>query len=340
VAASRDGMGRDTVGIIGRSPYFAVRYHHPGFGKEYLFDGDPRLLEKEGGEALTRKLRLITTRNRITHEILNAVFMRQRDYFHSGNPLDLKPLSRAELALAIRARNGADPVIDVSRISRLISGKTIVVPSVGEKPLRFFFPTGRDIHRRAIRALMDEERKELASGNIKRPLNDGEIRDRLKQRHDLAITRRQVGFCRKELGIPNLYRREKGGDYSSERGRFSTACRLDAASVKKNAPAKPGIYELSLAGAQIEYPGGADSVFYIGSSKNIRKRINEHLKPHNKNGGIRGYLEKYDCLFRYIVLETDWLKEEKMLYDLFAADFGASPRCNRVSPWGGGKVQS
>jgi len=158
VAASRDGMGRDTVGIIGRSPYFAVRYHHPGFGKEYLFDGDPRLLEKEGGEALTRKLRLITTRNRITHEILNAVFMRQRDYFHSGNPLDLKPLSRAELALAIRARNGADPVIDVSRISRLISGKTIVVPSVGEKPLRFFFPTGRDIHRRAIRALMDEER--------------------------------------------------------------------------------------------------------------------------------------------------------------------------------------
>ena len=155
-----------------------------------------------------RKLRLITARNRITHEILNAVFMRQRDYFHSGSPLDLKPLSRAELALTIRAGNGADPVIDASRISRLIDGKTVVVPSGGEKPLKFFFPTGRDIHRRAISALMDEERQELASGKTERPLNDGEIRDRLKERHGLAITRRQAGFCRQELGIPNLYRRK------------------------------------------------------------------------------------------------------------------------------------
>ncbi|MBW2596312.1 MAG: GIY-YIG nuclease family protein [Deltaproteobacteria bacterium] len=263
---------------------------------------------------------------------MRAVFMRQRDYFHSGNPPDLKPLSRAELAMTIRAGNVADPVIDASRISRLINGKTIVVPSVGEKSLRFFFPTGRDIHRHAISELMDEERKELAAGKLKRPFNDKEIRNGLKERHGLAITRRQVGFCRKELGIPNLYLRGRGGNYSSEQRRFSMACRLDTDSVGKNAPSAPGVYELSLTGVQIKYPGGADSVFYIGSAKNIRKRMKEHLKPYNKNGGIREYLEKYDCFFKYIVLETDWLKEEKRLYDLFAADFGAPPRCNRVSP--------
>ena len=279
-----------------------------------------------------RKLRLITARNRITHEVLNAVFMRQMDYFYSGSPLDLKPLSRAELGLTKRASNGAEPVIDASRISRLIDGKTVVIPSVGEKPLKFFFPTGRDIHRHAIRALMEEERKELASGKIERPLNDGEVRDKLRQRHGLAITRRQVGFCRKELGIPSLYLRGRGGDYSSEQRRFSAACRLDTDSVKKNAPSAPGVYELSLAGVQTEYPGGADSVFYIGSSKNIRKRMKEHLRPHNKNGGIREYLKKYDCLFRYIVLEANWQEEEKRLYDLFAAGFGVPPRCNRVSP--------
>jgi len=233
-AASCDGMSHDAVGIIGYAPCFTIRYRHPGFGKEYLFNGDPSLFEK--GEALMRKLRLITARNRITHEILNAVFMRQGDYFHSGSPLDLKPLSRAELALTIRAHNGADPVIDASRISRLIDGKTVVVPSDGEKPLKFFFPTGRDIHRRAINALMDEERQELASGKTERPLNDGEIRDRLKERHGLAITRRQVGFCRQGLGIPNLHRRGGGGGYSSERCRFFAACRLDTDSVKKNAP--------------------------------------------------------------------------------------------------------
>lgn len=331
-------MSHDAVGIIGHAPYFTIRYRHPGFGKEYLFNGDPSLFEK--GEALMRKLRIITARNRITHEILNAVFVRQRDYFHSGSPLDLKPLSRAELALAIRAGNGADPVIDASRISRLIDGKTVVVPSGGEKPLKFFFPTDRNIHRRAINALMDEERQELASGKIERPLNDGEIRDRLKERHGLAITRRQAGFCRQELGIPNLYQRKGGGGYSSEARRFSAACRLDTDSVKKNAPSAPGVYELSLVDAHIEYPNGADSVFYIGSAGNIRKRMKEHLKLYNKNGGIREYLEKYDCFFRYIILETNWQEEEKKLYDLFAADFGAPPRCNRASPRGGGKEHS
>jgi len=336
-AASCDGMSRNAVGIIGRAPHFTIRYRHPGFGKEYLFDGDPCLLEKAGGVALMRKLRLITARNRITHEVLNAVFMRQMDYFYSGSPLDLKPLSRAELGLTKRASNGAEPVIDASRISRLIDGKTVVIPSVGEKPLKFFFPTGRDIHRHAIRALMEEERKELASGKIERPLNDREIRDKLRQRHGLAITRRQVGFCRQELGIPSLYRRDKDGGYSAERRRFSTACRLDTDSVKKNAPSAPGVYELSLAGIQTEYPDGADSVFYIGSAGNIRKRMKEHLKSYNKNGGIRGCLEKYDCLFRYTVLEANWQEEEKKLYDLFAADFGAPPRCNRASPWGGGR---
>jgi len=333
-AASCDGMSHDAVGIIGYAPCFTIRYRHPGFGKEYLFNGDPSLFEK--GEALMRKLRLITARNRITHEILNAVFMRQGDYFHSGSPLDLKPLSRAELALTIRAHNGADPVIDASRISRLIDGKTVVVPSDGEKPLKFFFPTGRDIHRRAINALMDEERQELASGKTERPLNDGEIRDRLKERHGLAITRRQVGFCRQGLGIPNLHRRGGGGGYSSERCRFFAACRLDTDSVKKNAPSAPGVYELSLVDARIEYPNGADSVFYIGSAGNIRKRLKEHLKPYNKNGGIRRYVEENDCLFRYIALEANWQEEEKKLYDLFAANFGAPPRCNRASPRGAG----
>jgi hypothetical protein len=97
---------------------------------------------------------------------------------------------------------------------------------------------------------------------------------------------------------------------------------------------------LSLVDARIEYPNGADSVFYIGSAGNIGKRLKEHLKPYNKNGGIREYLGKYDCFFKYIVLEAGWQKEEKKLYDLFAVDFGAPPRCNMASPQGGGKAQS
>ena len=329
---SRDGMSRDAVGIIEHSPYFAICYRHPGFGKEYLLNGDPRLLEKEGNEALTRKLRLITTRNRITHEVINGILRLQRGFFCSGNPLDLKPLTLTSLSRIISTSQKGDPAIDHSRISRLVNGKSIITPSGRERPLRFFFPVMRDIHRRFVSKIVNEERRSLVSGEIKRPFSDKEIRDRLRHEHDLAITRRQVAFCRRETGIPNLYQRAKNNRYPPEWARFSAFYSLRAACVRESAPAGPGIYELGLKRPEIQYPQGFSHLFYIGSARNIRGRLKEHLRPGARNGGIRKQLKEHECFFRHSLFNDNWHEKEKRLYRLFVVIFGASPLCNKISP--------
>jgi len=352
VAANPDRMNGRTIGLIRHAPHaasskdgrdFTVHYRHPGFGMEYLLNGKPCLPMGKEFETLTRRLRLITTRNRITHEVIYGVLSHQRDYFFSGNPLDLRPLSLTYFSRIIRASQGADTLIDPSRISRLINGRSIIVPSGKERPLKFLFPTGRDIHKHFIIRILSEERVRLnsapnplqeagRSGKTERPFSDEEIREKLIRKHGLSITRRQVAFCRQEMGVPNLYQRYNNHRYPPGWATFSAAYPLCAACVQKNAPAGPGIYELALKRAEIEYPQGTSHLFYIGSAKNIRERLKEHLRAGTKNGGIKKQLKEHECSFRFSRIENDWHEKEKELYRSFVEHFGASPLCNKISP--------
>jgi len=75
------------------------------------------------------------------------------------------------------------------------------------------------------------------------------------------------------------------------------------------------------------------AVFYIGSAKDIRKRLKGHL-GQNRNSGIKEALKDYNCFYRYVLFQKDWRKEEKRLYDLFVQTYGRGPRCNMVNPGG------
>jgi len=336
-----DKMPSHAIGVIRQVPRpecgkhdhdFVVCYRHPGFGREYLFNGAAHLSGNGRAEVLARKLRLITARNRITHEVINGILRFQRGFFCSGNPLDLKPLTLTSLSRIISTSQNGDPVIDHSRISRLVNGKSIITLSGRERPLRFFFPVMRDIHRRFVCKVVIEERRSLVSGEIKRPFSDEEIKEKLIREYNLTITRRQVAFCRQETGIPNLYQRARNNRYPPEWARFSALYPLSAACVRENAPAGPGIYELGIKRAEIEYPQGISHLFYIGSARNIRERLKEHLRPGARNGGIKKYLKEHACFFRHILFNNNWREKEKRLYRSFMAIFGASPVCNKISP--------
>lgn len=74
------------------------------------------------------------------------------------------------------------------------------------------------------------------------------------------------------------------------------------------------------------------SSIYIGSTRNIKKRLREHLGENSKNGRIRAFLKKHGCSFRYILFKKDWHEEEKRLYRLFMDTYGSPPKCNRGRP--------
>ncbi|MFW0860408.1 MAG: hypothetical protein AAGB97_09755, partial [Dehalococcoidia bacterium] len=94
----------------------------------------------------------------------------------------------------------------------------------------------------------------------------------------------------------------------------------------------PGVYELRLDNAKIDYPNGSCEILYIGSGRNLRKRLLSHLSPNTKNGDIKRFVREKSCVFRYLQVPNGWDREEESLYDLFVRTFGDSPLCNHVSP--------
>ncbi|RLC63692.1 MAG: hypothetical protein DRI01_04760 [Chloroflexi bacterium] len=330
---------------IGGGASFPIYYTAREFSVEYQIN-DEKLArhqndrklpaeERKNIDRLLNKLRRINTRNLIVHMILKGIVEHQRDYFASNNELNIKPLARAELARFISdSRDGSrslDFAIDVSRVSRATRELSLITPKGDEVPLRILFASRKDMAKRCIRAILNQEKKDIGSGRVAKAYTDEELVDKMNEEYGLSITRREVAYCRKELGILPYFERN-GYVYHTLAANFSRMYPFTARSVESNAPVSSGIYQLCLDAGGIDYPTGCCQTFYIGSAKNLRKRLLSHLSSSSKNGGIKKFMEERSCVFRYLRVPRRWAHEEKRFYNLFVATYGDSPVCNRISP--------
>jgi len=270
----------------------------------------------------------------------------QRDYFESNNEteteneldLKLKPLQMAKLARALsnsdckESNHSHSFVIDTSRISRVTRGLSIITPQGNEVSLKSLFTTRRDIVKRRIKAILNREKEDIRNGRVKKPYTDEEISCKLNDEYDLPITKREVAYCRKDMGILPYSKRVNNYGYPPLLANYSKIYPFTSSSVKNNAPTRPGVYELRLDDDMMEYPQGCSQTFYIGSAKNLRKRLLYHLSQSSKNGGIKRFVTEESCVFRYVQVLKGWVREEKNFYNLFITTFGDSPVCNHVSP--------
>jgi len=331
---------------------FYMSYRHVGLASEYVIDeekmrrwGRSQALSSEDEDqiqALRRQLRLINTRNRLTHMILMGIAEHQRDYLTSGDALHLRPLSQVALAEWIRSEAQSDSrflppgskleLVDHSMISRLTRGMSVLSPQGQDIPLRDLFPSTRDVYKRLIETILEEEKEQIHQGHIERAYTDEEIKEKLRERYGVSISRRTVSACRQEMRIPSSYTRNSHHRYPPRGTRFSFHYPLNMASVKANAPEAPGVYEISLAEVEVDYPLHSSGVVYIGSAKNLRKRLRDHLGPNSKNDDLRTLLSNHRAVFRYIVKHGDVRVEEKRLCQCFISTYGALPRCNRIRP--------
>jgi len=341
-----------------RGNRFTIRYTHNGFNKMYIID--KRVGRTLGGDSNIRstlfRLRRISSRNALTYALLKGIIKHQGDFLRTGNPINLVPFSQIQLTQWINTRQNIDeksrrnpgsdfchPCSVAKRfglisevcntwVSRLVRGISVITPSGEEKPLKSFFQTQKDVNKRLIKQLLDKENQDLESGTLKKPLTDNQIKAVLESEYGVKRSRHSIAHCRKDMGIPPAKRRLSGYKYPPLSANFSLLYPLLIEEVPRNAPSSPGIYEFRLKGKEIEYPNGKTQVIYIGSTKNIKKRLREHLGKNSKNSHIKDFLTNSGCSFRFIQFSKRWKEEEGRLYNLFVTTYGAPPKCNRARP--------
>ena len=79
-------------------------------------------------------------------------------------------------------------------------------------------------------------------------------------------------------------------------------------------------------GAVYEFADANGTIVYIGSTNALQRRMKEHLSEDAKNC-LKIHAKQYRCDYR-----SDYVTEEKRLYNAFVIANGTKPRCNSISP--------
>ena len=323
-------------------------YHRNSYAREYRFDeeGMNRLMAREeiprDFAGTLHRLRLINTRNRLTHAVVQAVLTSQAAYLRSGQILTLLPLTQATISARLRSESNLAVVADAGRISRLVRGLTIMLPNGKVVPLNTLFPKPRQVHCHFVDHIIKTEKTWMAEGLLREPLTDEAVAAILEREHGIRLSRRTVANIRHDLAIPDCKRRIQRTDYLAATEGFSALVPLTHQALRTAVPAHSGVYEIRTAstfclGEEKDWPGKSvpvvpHGVVYIGSAGDLRKRLGDHLRGSSANALLYRHVAGGAARVRFRLISADWRVVERELYQVFCETFGVSPPCNRMSP--------
>jgi RNA polymerase sigma-54 factor len=325
----------------------AFFYHSHSYAREYRFD-------EEGVSGLMsspdlplalvrvlRSLRLINTRNRLTHALMQAVLTSQAAYLRSGQALALLPLTQAEISVRLRSGSNLSMVADPGRISRLVRVLSIALPNGKAVPLGGLFPKPRQVHCHFVDHVVKRENVGVLQGLLRESLTDDAIAAILKREYGIRLLRRTVANIRHDLAIPDYRSRSQRMNYLAATEGFSALLPLTHQALRTVIPAQPGVYEIRAAwGSPVREagwleksaPSGLCGVVYIGSTGDLRKRLGDHLRGSSDNSLLYKHLADGAARVRFRLVSEGWRWAERNLYQVFCDTFGAPPVCNRMSP--------
>ena len=329
--AFHDGKTLGEVRWEGGMP--ELLYHSPSFIREYRLkdeipERDP--LEGDNGKKFSKtlhRLRLVNTRNRLTHVLVRLMISWQAAYLRTGDPTLLLPLTQKQISEELRTGGLYSGVADPSRISRLVRNIGIKDSEGGRIiTLSELAPSSRKICCHFVAHVIRNEKLLTKEDRIAALLTDKEISERVSAEFGVQLSKRTVSYVRREIGIPAGRERRAAGLYHEATADFSPPMSLSLSNLRETVPNESGVYEI-----RSFIPGAPEVIVYIGSSGNLRKRLAHHLTGSGNNLRLREKIAG-GARFRYQVFKGGWRNAEREIYRTYCSTFGAPPECNRMSP--------
>ena len=319
-------------------------YSRSGFARQYLIDEEHMQQKTTADPTANRalvKMRLVNSRNLLTHAILNELLYLQRAYLLTNRRLLLRPISQAELARRLRFNADLYMIPDPSRISRLARSIRIKLPCGEIVSLKRLLPKPRLVCGYYVNYAIKREKEWMLRGALDKPMTDEDISAFIGKKFLSDVSRRTVANIRKDMGIPDSHDRAHQHPYLAATGGFSPLIDLTHEGLY-SVPSLPGVYEIrsyedNVSREALSFtmrPVGPkiQPIIYIGSSNDMNKRIKEHLRGFSNNQMLQRLVSDGAARVRFQVIQQDWRSTERKLYQTYLDTFGEPPLCNRISP--------
>lgn len=240
----------------------------------------------------------------------------QREFWNTGKESAIKALTLNQF-VSLFPHSPHDP----SRLSRLVRTITLQNHDGTSVCLRKLFITNRRVLAHTIKEIIAQY------DNLR---TDKDIQTILREVHGIFLSVRTICNCRKLLNI--LRYKERAAHYYGRDIAFSDYVKLSeripsGSETKFNGiPAEPGVYELSIP-AKLEYERHKSDIIYIGSSRDLRKRIASYSGNGVKNGQLSQFLKKHEVFVRFCRTEHYRALEKELLKN-FKNNYGELPKAN------------
>ncbi|MGB9774732.1 MAG: hypothetical protein ACP5JH_02865 [Bacteroidota bacterium] len=257
-------------------------------------------------------MKWINTRNMFSLHILKSLLHHQRRYWLSSDEAQLEPLTLKQFLSLYPLQ-----YLDVSRLSRLLPKLFVLTPYGETICLKNLFPSPKRVYAYRIKELIHSSQVALKDKEIQYLLS----------KEGIHLSLRTICNCRKLLNIPN--HKERAAHYYGKDIAFSGYMKLSEKKFNR-IPAEPGAYELSIP-VKLNYARHKSDVIYIGSSRDLRKRIASYSGNGVKNARLSRFLKKYEVFVRFCCTEHYRVCEKELLKN-FKENYGELPKCNKLVP--------
>ncbi|MFV7790798.1 hypothetical protein ACNO6Z_08040 [Aliarcobacter lanthieri] len=262
------------------------------------------------------KLLNINIINETRFNVVKLLLSLQKNFLNTNHFLNMLIIKRADFINNYIKLY--DKYLDTSILSKILNNTYFLFNNYIHK-LDYLVPKERFIYSIYI--------KDIINTHINILKSDEQISKLIYKKYNIKLSRRVVCDIRNKYLITRVRKIDKFDSVLSDTNFFSNKKLLN----KKNISLLPnnikGVYELS--SNKIEfYPFLQNKVLYIGSSKNIKKRLRAYTTQYAHTKEIQDFIKNgNDLYFRFIRI-LEYRESERKFINNFIYTHGKLPRLN------------
>ncbi len=263
------------------------------------------------------KLLNVNIKNETIFNVVSLLFSLQKQFLNTNYYQDINIFDRK--TFIVKYYEKYNSYIDLSILSKILNNVLYLCGNNIYK-LTYLIPPKRFLYSLYI--------KELINSDISLLKGDSQLSEILFEKYGIKISRRTVCDIRNKFLIPKIQKKKSFNFYLYHENFYCDKKKLDKLNISHLENNVKGIYELS-SNKINKYPFSKNSILYIGSSKNIKKRLWTYTSEYAHTEQIRNFLEKNEDVYFRIIKTLDYKEFEMHFINAFIDMNGELPKLNK-----------
>lgn len=209
--------------------------------------------------------------------------------------------------------------LDVSILCKILNNVEYLNKNCRYK-LNYLIPRKSFLYSLFIKAIVNSDSYSLKG--------DSHISEILLSKYNIKISRRKICYIRNKYLIPKIQKKKIFNFYLHNEKLYDNKRLLNKYNISILENNTKGIYELS-SNKMKKYSYSQNNTLYIGSSKNIKKRLATYTKENAHTKDIRNFFEKKEKIFFRIIKTINYKEFEMHFINAFIDTHGELPKLNK-----------